>query len=132
LDVQLPFVVPHALLVRAMAELGIRHFARCSRVLDRIDRRIVETGDILHQVEARLVRARLFIAQGLASRAKQSLDDPPMRFPFVGEHAEYLATLGLAHACARDASKALRLAHQARDKAQTVEVRSLTACTEAI
>jgi LuxR family maltose regulon positive regulatory protein len=131
-DVQLPFVIPHALLVRAMAELGLRHFARSSRVLDRIDRCIVESGDIFHQVEARLVRARLLIAQGLASRAMESLDDPPMRFPFAGEHAEYLATLGLAHTCAGEARKALRLARQARDKAQTVEVRSLTACTEAI
>jgi ATP/maltotriose-dependent transcriptional regulator MalT len=132
LDVQLPFVVPHALLVRAMAELGLRHFARCNRVLDRIDRCVFESRDIFHQVEARLVRARLLIAQGLASYAIESLDDPPRRFPFVGEHAEYLATLGLAHACVGDAGKALRLAQQARDKAQTVEVRSLTACIEAI
>jgi LuxR family transcriptional regulator, maltose regulon positive regulatory protein len=131
-DVGLPFVVPHALLVRAMAELGLRHFARCSRVLDRIDRRLVESRDLFHQVESRLVRARLLIAQGLAPRAIASLDDPPRRFPFLGEHGEYLATLGLARACIGDGKAALRLAQQAFDKAQTVEVRSLAACIEAI
>jgi ATP/maltotriose-dependent transcriptional regulator MalT len=132
LDVRLPFVVPHAWRVSAMAELGLRHFARCSRVLDRLDRRVVETKDILHQIESKLVRARLLIAQNLASEAIAILAASPKRFPFAGEQGEYLATFGLAHACVGDPREALRLARQARHYGQTVEVRSLTACIEAI
>jgi ATP/maltotriose-dependent transcriptional regulator MalT len=131
-EVRLPFVIPHALLVRATAEFGLRHFARCDRVLDRIDHRVATSRDIFCQVEARLVRARLLIAQGLSDRAVQYLHDPPKRFPFAGEHGEYLATLGLATACTGDAKEALRLAKEARLEAQTVEVRSLTACANAI
>jgi DNA-binding CsgD family transcriptional regulator len=132
LDVRLPFVVPHAQVVRAMADLGLRYFARCSRLLDRVDRTTIASKDIFNQVEARLVRARMLIAQGLAVRAIESLADPPRRFPFAGEHGEYLATLGLAKACANDHSGALKLARAAGNAALTVEVQSLTACTNAI
>ena len=132
IEVRLPFVVPHAQLVRAMAELGLRHFARCSRVLDRVDQNTTASRDIFNQVESRLVRARLLIAQGLAARAIESLADPPKRFPFEGEHGEYLATLALANACAGHHTKAIRLAREAGKTAQTVEVVTLTACTHAI
>jgi DNA-binding CsgD family transcriptional regulator/tetratricopeptide (TPR) repeat protein len=132
LNVRLPFVVPHALLVRAMAELGIRHFARCSRLLDRVDRAANTSKNIFQQLESRLLRARMLVAQGLKERAIQILRDPPSRFPFVGEHGEYLATLGLARACAGDIEEALKLAEAAGEKAETVEVRSLTACIQAI
>jgi DNA-binding CsgD family transcriptional regulator len=131
-DVRLPFVVPHAQIVRAMAELGLRHFARCSRILDRVERNTTASKDVLNQVEARLVRARLLLAQGLAEHAIESLADPPKRFPFEGEHGEYLATLALARACASDQRGALKLAREAGKAAQTVEVQSLTACTRAI
>jgi DNA-binding NarL/FixJ family response regulator len=132
LDVRLPFVVPHAQVVRAMADLGLRYFARCSRLLDRVDRTTTASKDIFNQVEVRLVRARMLIAQGLAQRAIESLADPPRRFPFAGEHGEYLATLGLAKACATDHTGALELANAASKAAQTVEVQSLAACTQAI
>jgi ATP/maltotriose-dependent transcriptional regulator MalT len=132
IDVRLPFVIPHALLVRAMAELGLRHFARSNRLLDRIDRMADTASDIFQQLESRLLRARVLIAQGLANRAIQVLREPPSRFPFAGEHGEYLATLGLARACARDNKEALKLARAAGEKAETVEVRSLAACIQAI
>jgi DNA-binding CsgD family transcriptional regulator len=132
IDVRLPFVVPHAQVVRAMAELGLRHFARCSRILETVLKVTTASKDIFNQVEARLVRARLFIAQGLPLRAIESLANPPKRFPFEGEHGEYLATLALARACANDHDMALRLVNEARQAAQTVEVQSLAACTEAI
>ena len=131
-DVRLPFVIPHAQLVRAMAELGVRHFARCSRILDRIDRNDVASRDLFNQVESRLLRARMLVAQGLADRAIDSLDNPPKRFPFEGEHSEYLATLALAQACSGDARRALALVHDAEANSQTVEVQSLAACVRAI
>ena len=131
-EVRLSFVVPHAQLVRAMAEMGLRHFARSSQLLDRIDRTTLASQDSFNRVESRLIRARLLVAQGLAARAVQSLADPPKSFPFEGEHGEYLATLALAKACAGESLEALSLADNAGRTAQTVEVQSLTACAQAI
>jgi DNA-binding NarL/FixJ family response regulator len=74
----------------------------------------------------------MLVAQGLSARAIESLDDPPRRFPFAGEHGDYLATLGLAKACAGHSDEAMRLMQEATGKAQTVEVTSLTACINAI
>jgi ATP/maltotriose-dependent transcriptional regulator MalT len=131
-DVRLPFVVAHAKRVRAIAELGLRHFARARRLLDQTERAAHETGDIFIEVESRVIAARLLISQGLPALAIKSLADPPRRFPFVAERSEFLATLGLATACHGERSAALALAQEAAASAQTVEVRSLAACTRAI
>jgi ATP/maltotriose-dependent transcriptional regulator MalT len=88
--------------------------------------------DIFIQVEARLIGARLLISEGLSARAVQSLADPPKRFPYGGERGEYLATLGLAHACGGLRAEALDHALQAEALAETSEVRSLNACIRAI
>ena len=67
-DVRLPFVVPHARRIRAMAELGLRHIARCKQLVDWLDRQSVTGGDVFLEVESRLIRSRMLISQGLAQR----------------------------------------------------------------
>ncbi len=131
-DVRLPFVVGYARRVRAMAELGLRHFSRCAQILDWLEREAEDCGDIFLKLEARLIRSRLFIAQGLAHRAVATLEDPPTRFPFEGERGEYLATLGLALVCTGDSGAALRLADEAEAISRTVEVQILPPCIRAI
>ncbi len=129
--VRLPFAVPYAKRVAAMAELGMRHFARCTRLLDSMERR-APNSDIFVQCEAQLIRSRLFISQGLADRAVSILSHPPERFPFDGERGEHLATLALALACSEQYPGAITAAHEAEALTNTVEVRSLAACTRAI
>jgi DNA-binding CsgD family transcriptional regulator len=131
-DVRLPFVVGYARRVRAISELGLRHFSRCKQVLGWLDREAQECGDIFLAVEARLTRSRLLIAQGLAGRGAQVLQDPPKRFPFEGERGEYLATLALALACSGDPKQALKLADEAQAISRTVEVRTLGPCIRAV
>jgi DNA-binding CsgD family transcriptional regulator len=131
-DVRLPFVVGYARRVRAISELGLRHFSRCKQVLDWLDREADECGDIFLAVEARLTRSRLLIAQGLADRGADVLQDPPKRFPFEGERGEYLATHALALACSGNAKPALQLADQAQAISRTVEVRTLGPCIRAV
>jgi DNA-binding NarL/FixJ family response regulator len=130
-DVRLPFVVGYARRVRAISELGLRHFSRCKLLLDWLDREAEECGDIFLELEARLTRSRLLIAQGLAGAA-EVLQDPPRRFPFEGERGEYLATLALARACSQDPTSALQLADEAQAISRTVEVRTLCPCIRAV
>lgn len=131
-DARLPFVVPHARRIRAMAELGLRHTSRCKQLLDWLDREAAKSGDVFLEVESRLIRCRLLIVQRLASHGVESLREPPKRFPFVGERGEFLATLALALACSGQGKTALRRVKEAQEIARTVEVRTLVPCVHAI
>lgn len=132
IDVRLPFVVPHARRIRAMAELGLRHIARCRRLVDWLDQEASKVGDVFLEVESRLVRSRLLISQGLASRGVELLSVPPRRFPFAAERGEFLATLGLALACSGHTTEAMRACDEAQQVARTVEIRTLIPCARAI
>ena len=131
-DARLPFVVPHARRIRAMAELGLRHTSRCKQLLDWLDREAAKSGDVFLEVESRLIRCRLLIVQGLAARGVETLKSTSKRFPFVGERGEFLATLALALACSGQRRTALRLVNEAQEIARTIEVRTLVPCVHAI
>jgi ATP/maltotriose-dependent transcriptional regulator MalT len=131
-DSRLSFVVPHAKRVRAIAELGLRHFSRCRQLVDWLASDAQKSGDVFVELESRLIRSRLMISQGLAARAVEALCDPPKRFPFEGERGEYLSTLALARVCAGDTSLALQLAVEAQAISETIEVRTLNSCIRAI
>jgi hypothetical protein len=131
-DYGLPFAIPFAKRIRAIAELGLRHFSRCRQLIDRLEADAVKCGDIFLELEARMIRSRLLTAQGLSARGAEALRDPPKRFPFEGERGEYLVTLALALACSGDADSALRLTNEAEAISTTVEVRVLGPCNRAI
>jgi DNA-binding CsgD family transcriptional regulator len=131
-DARLPFVVPHSKRVRAMAELGVRHFARCKQLLDSLEDQARRSRDIFLELESRLLRCRLLVSQGLPERGAEVLKDAPKRFPFEAERGEYLATLGLALACAGHTSRPLQLAAEAEKIADTVEIKILAPCIRAI
>src|SRR5581483_11681197 len=116
---------------RAAAALGLRHFGQAKRVLDRLERQAVEGDDLFLEIEAKLARARLFLAQNQAKDALELLRDSPGRFPYDGERAEWLATLGLTRACLGDA-EASALLDEAAAAARTVEVRTLVPAAQAI
>jgi len=132
MDARLSFVIPHAKRIRAMTELGVRHFSRANQVLDWLDREAGRAADTFLELESRLIRCRVLIAQGLAVRGAEVLSMPPKQFPFEAERGEFLATHGLALACSGQRSAALRLADKAQDTARTVEVRTLVPCVRAI
>jgi DNA-binding CsgD family transcriptional regulator len=72
------------------------------------------------------------IVQGIPERGAEILRRPPPRFPFEGERGEYLATRGLALACANRPQEAIRLVEEAESISGTVEVRALVPCTLAV
>ena len=131
-DARLPFVVPYARRIRAMGELGLRHFSRCHRTVEWLDRQRARLDDIFLDLETRMLRCRLLMSQGLADRGIEVLREPPDRFPFEGERGEYLATLALAHACSGEEEEALVLTSEAEAISETIEVKTLVPLTRAV
>ncbi len=130
-DVRIPFVLGYARRLRAMAELGMRHFGRCKLLLDWLDREATKCEDVFLQIESRLARARLYIAEGASARAMDILTEAPTDFPFEGERAEWLATQALALACLKN-SEALPLAQEAQDSSSAIEVQTLVPLARAV
>jgi DNA-binding NarL/FixJ family response regulator len=130
-DVGLPFVIGYAKRSRAMAELGLRHFGRCKQLLDALDRDAFQCEDIFLQLESRLARARLLLAERQPQQAWLILNDRPSRFPYEGERAEWLATAALVTACSAE-GHAVGLADEAEAMSTTAEVRALVPLARAI
>jgi DNA-binding NarL/FixJ family response regulator len=129
---RLAFARPFLNRISAVAALGLRHFSRCQQLLDRLDRFSSTAAEPFIALEARMVRARLLLAQGMEKRAVALLAEQPKQFPWEGERAEYLATYGLACACAGDASKGLELAREASSLSDNIEVQVLVPCIRAV
>jgi DNA-binding NarL/FixJ family response regulator len=115
-----------------MGELGLRHFSRCQQTVEWLRRQTTKLEDIFLDLETRMLRCRLLMSQGLADRGIEALRDSPDRFPFEGERGEYLATLALAHACARQGKAAMSLLDEAEAISKTIEVETLVPLTRAI
>ena len=130
-DVRLPFVVGYAKRARAMAELGLRHFGRCKQLIDWLDQEALQREDIFLQLESRLTRTRLLLAEGQTVAAAVILSAAPSRFPYEGERAEWLATLALVRACAGD-REGMNLAREAEEISSAIEVRTLVPMARAI
>jgi ATP/maltotriose-dependent transcriptional regulator MalT len=131
-DVRLPFAIPHSKKMRALAATGIRHFSRAKHLIEWLEHEAKVHQEIFLELESRLLRSRLLIVQGLAKQGAGVLRRPPTRFPFEGERGEYLATRGLALACAGQPKGAIRLVDEAELIASTIEVRTLVPCTRAV
>jgi DNA-binding NarL/FixJ family response regulator len=129
---RLIFVLPHAKRMKVMANLGLRRFSRAGRLIYSLERDAQRAENDFLKVEAQLLRARLLLSQKLFDRAVNVMSASPERFPFEGERAEYLATLGLSLACAGERRKALAHAEKAESVARTIEAAVLVPCTRAI
>ncbi|MFL5968323.1 MAG: LuxR C-terminal-related transcriptional regulator [Gaiellaceae bacterium] len=108
----LEWVVPHALEVRASALLGRRDFQKSLRTLARAQK--VARGDSRHEFSIAVLRARVFLCTGAPDRALALLRNRgyDANSPLQGD---FLATLGLALACSgelADARVALELSEQ--------------------
>jgi DNA-binding CsgD family transcriptional regulator len=130
-DERLIFALPHAKHVKAMGECGLRRFSKAHQLVDSLERDAAYFADVFLQLESRMLRCRVLLAQNLPARAVDALKDPP-EFPFEGERGEYLATMALAYACCGDDSSALPLAQEAEAISRTVEASVLVPCTRAI
>jgi ATP/maltotriose-dependent transcriptional regulator MalT len=128
---RLRFTVPFFRRIDAVVALGLRHFPRCRQLLARLEREGQQSDDPFVKLEARLLRARLFLAQGLHEKAISTLREQPERFPWESERGEYFAIWALALACIGNAG-ATRLAHEASSLGATVEIGVLVPFVRAV
>jgi DNA-binding CsgD family transcriptional regulator len=128
---RLAFVVARAERLKAMAEIGLRRFARASSLLDRIEGRVAAAPDPFLAAEVRILRLRMLIALALPEKAMEvSFNDAGSAS--TAEYAEYLASMSLALACAGRQKRAPELAREAEDLMPSIEVRVLRACSAAV
>lgn len=128
----LEFARPLGLWTRALIRLGMRRFGEAERSLQSLEDSAAAHADERHELNARILRARLLLQTGKqADAAKLTTRDCPARV-YPSWHGEYLATRAIALAASGDLSNAKAAANQALEVSRMVEVRMLVAAAEAI
>jgi LuxR family transcriptional regulator, maltose regulon positive regulatory protein len=122
---RLEFVLRHGFASKAIAELGLRHFARAHSLLNRAERIAREASDAHIESLVRAVRLRLTLAEGKVSRPPRRLDLGQGVGVTKSMHGELIATLSLLEACAGRISAAEDLASQAEEVTVSAEARTL-------
>ena len=120
---RLHFVIPYAQHARAVAELGLRNFTRCSKLIGQLERAASDSSDAFLVIECAILRTRLLLAQGLADRAAE-ISSPTINNLGLCqyEYGEFLASRALALACAGELDEALGEAHQAAEMTRAMDV----------
>jgi LuxR family maltose regulon positive regulatory protein len=95
----LDWIVPHALQMGAVAQMGRRDFEGATKSIDRSVRLALEQGNLHTQVNGLVLKARTYLCCGSAERAVEVLSNRDKPFTSPGMEGEYLATLGLCLAC---------------------------------
>ena len=95
----LEWVFPHALEMRAIAQLGMRDFPGALATVAQAQRIAIDQGNVHTQVNAIVLTARVYLAQGSPERAVDVLSNRSSRSTSPGMEGDYLATLGFALAC---------------------------------
>jgi len=127
---QLSFIKPDTLLLRAMCELGLRRVSAAARAIDEAD--ALETADDFTILNRACARARLCISVGRPEQALAALRVGPVRSRPFGMYGEFLAVRALAHACMGDSAAAERVLGEVRTAPTNVEVAVLGATAAAI
>jgi DNA-binding CsgD family transcriptional regulator/tetratricopeptide (TPR) repeat protein len=96
---KLGFAVPHGLVSKALALLGLRVYAGVEDVLGEAETLAASIHDRHNLVDARAVRSRFALSLRDADGAILATNDPPYGV-IDGMRAEYVATRALAFACA--------------------------------
>jgi LuxR family transcriptional regulator, maltose regulon positive regulatory protein len=123
----LDFVRPHGLALRAVAELGQRRFGKAVASI-RESERLAALGKDLHStMNATVVQARIFLAQGKPDRAIAITDTEWERSPSPGMLGDFLSTRALALACSGDARNTQRLIEQSASVSNHADARVLRA-----
>jgi ATP/maltotriose-dependent transcriptional regulator MalT len=98
----LDFVVPHALCMRASAQTGLRRQAAARKTLREAFEAARTLGDNHSTTNARVIEAKLLLAQGKSSDALRALEGEPPEWPNLVMQAEFFGTRALAAACDDD------------------------------
>jgi LuxR family maltose regulon positive regulatory protein len=103
----LDWIVPHALQMGAVAQMGMRDFEGALRSIERAVGLAKEQGNLHTQLNGLVLRARVDLCCGSSERAVDLLEKRDTPFTSTGMEGEYLATLALALACCGRTEEAL-------------------------
>jgi ATP/maltotriose-dependent transcriptional regulator MalT len=111
----LEWVLPHALELQAISQLGLREFEGALKTLSRTARLADEQGSGHTQLNVGVLTARVHLARGAHERAVQVLERLDPRATSPGMEGDFLATHGFALACCgrRDDAEELLKASEA-------------------
>jgi LuxR family transcriptional regulator, maltose regulon positive regulatory protein len=130
---RLTFVLPHAYVDRAIAQLGLRHYRQAEMALTQAHRLASEIGDFHNIVEVQTVRCKLAIATADFDRAVGFPSEPRAEVRLTAHmRAEHKATRALALACAGELAQARKAAAEAVKLTSIREVISLASCARAV
>jgi two-component system nitrate/nitrite response regulator NarL len=128
---RLAFVLPHALVSKAGALLGLGLYGDVRGTLAEAEEHALNIADQHNLVDVRTVGAKLAISTGDTDRAIALTDDEVFGVT-DGMLGDYRATNALALACAGRAPEAERVLATALEASTLQEVRSLASATRAV
>jgi LuxR family maltose regulon positive regulatory protein len=106
---KLEWVLPHALDLLAMAQIGAREFERALKTLRRARRLAIEQGNVHTQVNGLVLTARVHLCRGAPEQASRVLATRDLGFTSPGMEGDYLATQAFALACTGNSARAREL-----------------------
>jgi LuxR family maltose regulon positive regulatory protein len=124
-DHDLGFIIPHASLVSAQAQLGMHQVLRAGRLLDEVDLVALERADDFLAVNVRTLRARMYVVRNRIDEALAVLDEKEKASQSRATRGERLAVRALALLLDGRMREALASAHRARKGTATQATRSL-------
>jgi len=95
----LGWVIPHALQMGAVAQIGLRDFDGALKNIERAVSLAEGQGNLHAQVNGLVLRSRIHLCSGSPERAAALLERREASFTSTGMEAEYSATLAFALAC---------------------------------
>lgn len=129
---RLEFVLPHALVARAGAELGLRRFGSSLSTLNQVKKIAVAQNDVHSQLNVAALILRLRISQGAAARGLREAPEQWERPPVPGMLGELIATRALALACSGSFDAATRASEEAGSHTTQPETLVLAAAARAV
>jgi LuxR family transcriptional regulator, maltose regulon positive regulatory protein len=129
---RLEFVLPHAFVTKAMAELGLRHFTSAGSLLNRAERIARKSSDAHVQWFARAVQIRLSLARGTVSDPGIHVNPRNAKGLTKALYGELIATSSLFEACAGSLDRAEMLASRAQEVTASGEAGTLVLWARAI
>ena len=130
---RLTFVLPHAYVAKAVAELGLRHFGEAESALTAADRIAKDIGDTHNLFDVQTVRCKLAITTKDFERAlSMAVARQWNELPTSEMLAEHEAARALALACANREGEARAAAGEAETLSMVPEIAGLVACVRAV
>jgi DNA-binding NarL/FixJ family response regulator len=121
----LGWVIPHALEMRAVSQIGLREFQGALRTLAEARQLAVDQGYVHTQVNGMVLKARVHLAQGSPDRAVEELRRRDARSTSPGMEGDYLATLGFALTCCQRFDEAERALTESASVTDHLEAKAL-------